>query len=67
LTVVEQAITFQGFLKLFGQKWRKVPHFVKNHEKSLIWTKVAPFCRKYQVLGFSAAFYPKVSKSTSFC
>ena len=38
------------FDQLFGKKLQKVPHFVKQHEKSLIWPKLCNFWNKLQCL-----------------
>ena len=36
--------------QLFGKTLQKVPHFVKQHEKSLIWPKLCNFWNKLQCL-----------------
>ena len=52
LELFEQSILFRGFEELFGKKLQKVAHFVKNHEKSSIWLKLATFRINYHVLRF---------------
>ena len=48
----EQTITFRGLDELFGKKLQKVAHFVKNHEKSSIWPKLATFQANYHISRF---------------
>ena len=55
-----------GFNQLLGQNLKKVAHFVKRHEKSSIWPKLATFGTNYHGFGFSATFLAKVEKSGSF-
>ena len=43
LQLFEQITMFRRFDGLFFKKLQKVPHFVKKHEKSSIWRKVAIF------------------------
>ena len=45
---------------------QKVPHFVKKHEKSSIWPKLATFWANYHVLAFSWTFQQENAKSASF-
>ena len=40
---------FRGFELLFGKKLQKVAHFVRKHEKSLIWRKLATYRAKDHV------------------
>ena len=41
-------------------------HFVKKHEKSWIWSKLATFWKHYHVLTFRWTFQQKVAKTASF-
>ena len=43
---------FGGFDELFGKKLQKVAHFVKKHEKSSIWRKLATFRGNHHVSRF---------------
>ena len=54
------------FYEIFGQKFKKVAHFVKNHEKSSIWPKLATFRANYYLSRFRWTFRKKVAKSGSF-
>ena len=62
----KQTITFRGFHEIFGQKFKKVAHLVKNHEKSSIWPKLATFRANYYLSRFRWTFRKKVAKSGSF-
>ena len=44
---------FGGFDELFGKKFQKVADFVKKHEKSSIWPRLATFRANYHVSRFS--------------
>ena len=50
LQLFEQTTMSLHFDQLFGKKLQKVPHFVKKHEKSLIWPKLWNFWNKLQCL-----------------
>ena len=52
-------LAFRGFIQ------QKVPHFVKKHEKSSSWSKLANFRTNYHVLAFRWTLQQKVSKSCS--
>ena len=54
------------FHEIFGQKFKKVADFVKNHEKSSIWPKLATFRANYYLSRFRWTFRKKVAKSGSF-
>ena len=54
------------FGNFLAESCKKVAHFVKKHEKSSIWPKLATFGKNYHCLAFSATFSPKVAKSGSF-
>ena len=42
----KQNTMFYGFGKFFSKQLQRVPHFVKKHEKSLIWPKTSKFSNK---------------------
>ena len=44
----------------------KVSHFVKNHEKSSIWLKLATLRANYDFSAFSSTFQQKTARSVSF-
>ena len=46
---LKQTTTFRGFNEILGQKLEKVARFMKNHEKSSIWLKLAFFRANYHV------------------
>ena len=50
----------------FGQIKEQVVHFVKKHENSWIWSKLATFRENYHVLTFRCTFQQKVAKTASF-
>ena len=50
LQLFEQTTMFWHFDEVFSKKLQKVPHFVKKHEKSSIWRKLASFPTNYHVL-----------------
>ena len=56
---------FRRFGQLFGKKLKKVAHFVRKHEKSSIWPKLAAFLANYHVSAFWSTFRQKVLKSGS--
>ena len=55
----KQTITFRGFHEIFGQKLEKVAPFVRNHEKSSIWPKLATFRAHYHLSRFPWTFRRK--------
>ena len=66
LQLFEQTTMFWHFDEVVSRKLQKVPHFVKNHEKSSIWRKLATFPTNYHVLTLWWTFQRKVAESTSF-
>ena len=54
------------FHELFRKKLKKVPHFVKKHEKSSISRKLATFRKNYHVFTFRWTLWQKVAKTVSF-
>ena len=61
LQLFEQTTMFRRFCQLFSKKLQKVVHFVKEHEKSSIWPKLATFRANYHVSAFWWTFQQKVS------
>ena len=57
---------FPRFGQVLTKKLEKVVHFVRKHEKSSIWPKLATFRAYYHVLAFWSTFHQKVAKSGSF-
>ena len=66
LQLFEQTTMFWHFDEVFSKKLQKVPHFVKKHEKSSIWRKLATFPANYHVLTLWWTFQRKVAESASF-
>ena len=66
LQLFEQTTMFWHFDEVFSRKLQKVPHFVKNHEKSSIWPKLDTFRTNWHVFAFWSTFHQKVAKSASF-
>ena len=66
LQLFEQTTMSLHFDQLFRKKLQEVAHFVKKHEKSSIWPKLATFGANYHVLAFSWTFQKEVAKSASF-
>ena len=62
----EQSNMFMRLDELFSKRKQKVPRFVKKHEKSSIWPKLATFRTNYHVLAFRWTFQEKNAKSGSF-
>ena len=62
----EQSTMFMRFDELFSKRLQKVPPFVKKHEHSSIWPKLATFRRNYHVLAFRWTFQEKNAKSGPF-
>ena len=58
----EQSTMFMRFDELFSKRSQKVPRFVKKHEKSSIWPKLATFRTNYHVLAFRWTFQEKKCK-----
>ena len=58
----EQSTMFMRFDELFSKRLQKVPRFVKKHEKSSIWPKLATFWTNYHVLAFRWLLQEKVAK-----
>ena len=61
LQLFEETTMFLRFCQLFSKKLQKVAHFVKEHEKSSIWPKLATFRANYHVSAFWWTFEQKVS------
>ena len=53
---------FRGFDELLRKKLQKVAHFVKKHEKSSIWPKLATFRANIMFQGFHELFGIKCQK-----
>ena len=66
LQLFEQTTMSLHFDQRFRNKLKEVPHFVKKHEKSSIWPKLATFAPNYHVLAFSWTFQKEVAKNASF-
>ena len=66
MQLFEQTTMFLHFDEVFSKKLQKVPHFVKKHEKSSIWRKLATFPTNYHVLTLWWTFQRKVAESASF-
>ena len=62
----EQSTMFMRFDELFSKRLQKVPRFVKKHEKSSIWPKLATFRTNYHVVAFRWTFQEKNAKSGPF-
>ena len=65
MQLFEQTTMFLHFDELLRKRLETVVHFVKKHEKSWIWSKVATFRTNYHVLVFRWTFQQKVAKSGS--
>ena len=66
MQLFEQTTMFLHFDELLRKRLGKVVHFVKKHEKSWIWSKLATFWKHYHVLTFRWTFQQKVAKTASF-
>ena len=66
LQFFEETTMSWHFHELFRKKLQKVPHFVKKHEKSSIWPKLATFRKNYHVFTFRWTLWQKVEKTASF-
>ena len=66
LQLSEETTMFRRFGQLLSNKLQKVAYFVKKHEKSSIWRKLATFRAKYHVSGFWSTFRQKVANSGPF-
>ena len=62
LQLFEQTTMLWHFDELFRKKMQKVAHFVKKHEHSSIWPKLATSRRNYHVLAFRWLLQEKVAK-----
>ena len=62
----EQSTMFMRFDELFSKRLQKMPRFVKKHEHSSIWPKLATFRTNYHVLAFRWTFREKNAKSGPF-
>ena len=62
LQLFEQTTMFWHFDELFRKKMQKVARFVKKHEHSSIWPKLATSRRNYHVLAFRWLLQEKVAK-----
>ena len=62
LQLFEQTTMFWHFEELFRKKMQKVARFVKKHEHSSIWPKLATSRRNYHVLAFRWLLQEKVAK-----
>ena len=62
LQLFEQTTMFWHFDELFRKKMQKVARFVKKHEHSSIWPKLATSRRNYHVLAFGWLLQEKVAK-----
>ena len=61
-TFFEQTTMMRRLGLLFGRKLGKVPHFLKKHEKSSFWPKVASFWSKLPWFGVWVNFSAKSCK-----
>ena len=62
LQLFEQTTMLWHFDELFRKKMQKVARFVKKHEHSSIWPKLATSRRNYHVLAFRWLLQEKVAK-----
>ena len=62
LQLFEQTTIFWHFDELFRKKMQKLARFVKKHEHSSIWPKLATSRRNYHVLAFGWLLQEKVAK-----
>ena len=66
LQLFDETTVFRRFGHFFRKKLQKRAHFVKKHEKSSIWPKLATLRGNYHVSAFWSIFQQKVGKSGSF-
>ena len=66
MQLFEQTTMFWHFDEVFSKKLQKMPRFVKKHEKSSIWRKLATFPTNYHVLTLWWTCLRKVAESASF-
>ena len=66
MQLLEQTTMFLHFDQLLRKRLEKVVHFVKKHENSWIWSKLATFRTNCHVSAFRWTFKEKVGKSGSF-
>ena len=62
MQLFEQTTMSLDFYELYRKKLQKVPHFVKNHEKSSIWPKLCKLSTKLPCLCISINFSGKSCK-----
>ena len=66
MQLFEQTTMFLHFDEFLRKRLEKVVHFVKKHEKSWIWSKLATFRTNYHVLVFRWTFRQTVAETSSF-
>ena len=66
MQLFEQTTMFLHFDELLRKRLEKVVHFVKKHEKSWMWSKLATFRTKYHVFTFRWTFRQTVAKTAWF-
>ena len=66
LELFDETTMFRRFGHFFRKKLQKRAHFVKKHEKSSIWPKVATFPANYHVSAFWSTFQQKGGESGLF-
>ena len=66
LQLFDETTMFRRFGHFFRKKLQKRAHFVKKHEKSSIWPKLATLRGNYHVSAFLSIFQQKVGKTGSF-
>ena len=66
LQLFDETTMFRRFGHFFRKKLQKRAHFVKKHEKSSIWPKLATLRGNYDVSEFWSIFQQKVGESGSF-
>ena len=66
MQLFNQTTMFLHFDELLRKRLQKVVHFVKKHEKSWIWSKLATFRTNYHVFTFWWTFRQTVAETASF-
>ena len=66
IQLFQQTTMILHFDELLRKRWEKVVHFVKKHENSRTWSKLATFRENYHVLTFRCTFQQTVAKTASF-
>ena len=66
MQLFKKTTMFLHFDELLRKRLEKVVHFLKKHEKSWIWSKLAIFRTKYHVFTFRRNFRQTVAKTASF-